>query len=85
MSSFVRNYVYATLDKERAYQDRQHGGREHDREHSVSDWISFMQDYLTDAAELCRHGEEKLAKEELRKVVALGIACFEVYGCPQRI
>lgn len=79
-----RGYVYRSVDLERDYQDRKHGGYFHDRGHTIQDWLSFMYDKLEDAQELALHNEDELALEELRKIVALGVACMEIHGAPLR-
>lgn len=84
MSTFLRQVIYREIDRERTYQDRQHGGREHDKDHTVEDWLEFMDEYVTDAKALVRAGEQRVALEEIRKIVSLGIACLEVHGCPPR-
>lgn len=73
--------VYETIDKEREYQ----GLKEGDNEHSVGDWLNFMDTYLHDAKRAFTTGGETGALDELRKVTALGVACMEQHGAPQRI
>lgn len=76
--------VYQNIDRERDYQDKKWGDQ-NDRRHTPGDFIVFMQDYLTEAAHKAsrEHGWEP-ALDVLRKVVALGVACLEVRGCPPR-
>ncbi len=76
--------VFRILHDERTYQDVKWGTEEH-RNHTPGDYIVFMQSYLTDA--IRRASTEAGwdgALEELRKVVALGVACFECNGVPER-
>jgi hypothetical protein len=76
--------VIAAVIGERAYQDRKWGTpREHP--HEVGGWITLMRAKL-DAAQNAwagSRGEEK-ALHELRKVVAIGVACFEQHDVPSR-
>lgn len=77
--------VYRALNEERDYQDSKWGGQVHDRGHEVEAWLIYMQAYLNKA--INRVSTEKGAQgalEEMRKVVALGIACFENHGVPPR-
>lgn len=81
----TRQEVYKVIDSERDYQDTKWGGKAHDNYHEVEAWILYMQAYLNKA--INRISSEKGpigGLEELRKVVALGVACFEVHGVPER-
>lgn len=80
---------------ERLYQKRRWGVRRTplalgldvftENDQSVGDFIAFMDHYLTLArAGLATTSGPQTALENLRKVVALGVACFEQHGCPQR-
>ena len=50
--------------------------------HEVGAWISFMETYLQEARNLNAKGEDALLK--IRCVAALGVACLEQHGCPDR-
>ena len=82
--------IFGALLSEREYQKRRWGFRQSDgsfveNTHTVGDYMVYMQDYLTEAfrrasrEEGC-HG----AIDGLRKVVALGVRCFEEHGVPKR-
>jgi len=80
-----RKEIYSILDGERDFQDSKWGGKQNDNYHEVESWVLYMQHYLTKA--INRVSTEKGTQgglDELRKVVALGIACFEVHGVPER-
>ena len=81
-----KDQVFKVIENERAYQDQVWGGNNHDKAHTVGDWIVYMNHYL-DRAKI-KHStafrSDKEALTELRKVVALGIACFEQFGVPER-
>lgn len=79
-----RNKIYKVIDGERDYQDKKWGGKDHDKEHGIIDWIEFMENILETAYQYSELDEEK-ALDELRQVVALGIACFEIHGVPDRV
>lgn len=80
----IRPDVYKIIDQERDYQDFK-WGLQHDRTHEVESYVLYMEDYLQEARKnLSRNGGVKKGLDALRKVVALGIACFEVHGVPER-
>ena len=81
-----REDVYKVIDKERDYQDAKWGGLDHDTEHSVGDWIIYMEYYLNKAkvSYSTSFYTDKPTLNELRKVIALGIAGFEIFGVPER-
>jgi hypothetical protein len=76
----TREDAYKVIDLEREYQDRKWGGAEHDRQHSVADWIIFMEIFLNKAKEELRVRGEAGALEKVVKVTALGVACMENYN-----
>lgn len=84
-----RNDVFHALDSERFYQRRRWGFRQPDGSfleapHSIEEFTLYMQDYLTEAIrQLSRLPEpdaRTVATDTLRKVVTLGVACFEQHG-----
>jgi hypothetical protein len=77
-----REDVYLRIDEEREKQDSMWGGKKHDVYHDIASWLTFMQHYLTKTVGWVTHGKDEEALNELRKVVALGVACFEVHGVP---
>lgn len=80
-----RKEVYSIIDTEREYQDIRWGGKEHDSQHGVEAYILYMQHYLNKAAKAISTKEGVYGGlENLRKAVALGVACFEVHGVPPR-
>lgn len=80
-----RRQVYKILDGERAYQDEKWGGNLHDRNHAVESWMTYMDYYLHQAKRrISTEAGVQGGLDELRKVVALGIACFEANGVPKR-
>ncbi len=83
--------VTAALKSERDYQMRRWGVRQSDgtmqeAQHSVSDWLIYMEDYLAEARHnATREPGSTMALESLRKVVSLGIACFMQCGIRPRL
>lgn len=83
--------IIAALKSERDYQMRRWGVRQPDgtiqeAQHSVSDWLVYMDDYLTEAKHnATREPGSTMALESLRKVVSLGVACFMQCGIRPRL
>jgi hypothetical protein len=85
-----RTEVWKAIDSERDYQDFRwnpststSGGQ-----HTVSEWILYMEAYLHEARQKVSTQASPKAEEEalecLRKVTAMGVACMEQNGAPQR-
>ena len=81
-----REIVYEIIDGERFYQEQLWGhADEHDAFHSVGDFIVYMDEYMKRVKEKYTVAEgEEAALDMMRKVVALGVACFEIHGVPER-
>lgn len=79
-----RQRVYRAIDTERAFQDRK-WGTVTQHPHEVGSWLTIMRTLLSDAesAWAGSSGDDK-ALEEIRKVVAVGVACCEQYGVKDR-
>lgn len=83
-----RNDVYAAIDSERDYQEMRKQRDQGQQFHSVEEFILYMEYYLQETRKIASTVWGPEAKpatlEFLRKVVALGVACMEVHGAPQR-
>lgn len=73
----TREEVYSLIDLERYYQDGKWGGPDHDKHHSIADWIIFMEIFLDKAKQNLRTGSRSDTIEQIMKVTALGVACME--------
>lgn len=86
----TREEVYRIIDGERDYQDARWGNtlsgdRPGDGSRSVDEFVLYVAGYLQDAVRIASHVGDQAAKLAApRKVVALGVACFEQHGCPPR-
>ena len=75
--------VFQALREERNYQLRRWGVRQpdgtmHEQTHSISEFVVFMRDYYDKATSSLTHSFSRLGSlTNLRKLVALGIACIE--------
>ncbi len=79
----TRESVYKIIDGERDYQGDLWNHQ--DSFNSVGDFITYMDVYLIKAKQAYTEKEgAEPALDVLRKVVTLGIACFEIHGVPQR-
>lgn len=90
----TRQEVYAALDTERAYQESRWQaenmpGGPASRQHSLEEWLVYMQSYLSEAInQVSRNGvgsyEYNKALDTIRKITAMGVACMEQHGAPIR-
>lgn len=76
--------VFEAIKSERYYQDRKWGHIK-DHPHEVGGWLTLIRKHLTDAESAwCSSDGDYKALEELRKVLAIGVACAEQHGIPAR-
>lgn len=86
----TREQVYAVLDGEREYQDRRWNVNTTPTEgqHTVTEWLVYMQDYVREAmTQVTRAADpaaSRLALNTIRKITAMGVACMEQHGAPER-
>lgn len=79
-----REDIYAIIDQERAYQDLKWGSPQ-ECPHEVGAWLLIMEQLLADARRAWTEPRGDVeALEELRKVVATGVACMEQHGAEPR-
>jgi hypothetical protein len=79
-----RTKVYDAIDSERNYQDRKWGTVDQ-HPHEVGGWLTLMRKLLTDAeAAWAGSNGDYTALQEIRKVLAVGVACAEQHGLPGR-
>ena len=87
-----RKDVYAAIDSERDYQEmrmvRDGSTATADQPHTPEEFLLYMEHYMHEArakASLVWGPEcRPQLLDALRKVVALGVACFEAHGVPHR-
>jgi len=83
----TRFEVYKLIDGERAYQlerHRNHNRPHRDEDHSVADWIIYIECHIERAKLMIYHLETEAALEHVRKITALGVACMEYNETPPR-
>lgn len=79
-----REQVYEAINSERYYQDRKWGSVQ-DHPHEVGGWLTLMRKLLRDAEDAWASSDgDYKALLELRKVLAVGVACAEQHGLPAR-
>lgn len=82
--------VFDAIVGERTYQDgiwnaetTESGG-----EHTVAEFLLYMQDYLNEAIHQSSRNPDPQARDmalnTVRKIVALGVCCMEQNGAPKR-
>lgn len=75
---------HESIQTEREYQDRKWGSPAQ-HPHEVGAWLALMQVHLTKAmTEWAGANNDHTALIELRKVLAIGVACAEQHGLPHR-
>lgn len=76
----TRQEVFSVVSDERVFQDRKWGTVE-EHPHEVGSWLTIMRQLLNDAerAYMSQRGDIG-ALDEVRKVVAVGVACMEQHG-----
>jgi hypothetical protein len=89
--SVTREEVYKAVDSERDYQDAQRGNAARHEgykagENHPAEFILYMEKCLADAREAVYKGSTGAndCLQFVRKVTALGVACMEQHGAPQR-
>lgn len=84
----TRQQVYAAVNSERAYQDAQQGNaKRHAGQPPMTpgEYILCMEKCLADARSVWYTPDGGTAcLDNVRKVVALGVACMELHGAPFR-
>ncbi len=76
--------VFPAIHGERVYQDRKWGNPDQ-HPHEVGGYITLMRKLLNDAETAwCTSRGDIGALDELRKVVAVGVACMEQHGAVAR-
>lgn len=87
-----RAEVYAAIDSEREYQEMRIGRdgstASAENPHTPEEYLLYMEHYMHLAREVASTVWGPDCKPQLldvmRKVVALGVACFEAHGVPHR-
>lgn len=83
-----REQVYEVLDGERDYQDEKWGPTPSQGQHSPTEYLVYMKDYLDEAMSDATRGVDPEATEQvlhdIRKITAMGVACMEQHGAPAR-
>lgn len=80
----AKERAYEAIESERHYQDRKWGAvTEHT--HEVAGWLTLMDVHLHRAKEAWASADgDRGALTALRKVLAIGVACAEQHGIPNR-
>lgn len=84
MNAMTRQDVFLAIEQERIHQDQKWGTLD-EHPHEVGSWLTIMRQLLNDAerAYMSQRGDIG-ALDEVRKVVAVGVACMEQHGVPPR-
>jgi hypothetical protein len=80
----TRGNVYDAIDSERDFQDRKWGTIEQ-HPHEVAGWLTLIRQHLRDSEEAWSGGSsDYVALQEIRKILAIGVACAEQHGIQTR-
>jgi len=79
-----RQKIFEIISEEREYQDLRWGGLGHDLEHTISEWVLFIEYHLGEAKRLLYEEGEWPALGEIRKIAAMAVACMEHNNAPRR-
>lgn len=80
-----REDVYKLIDGERDYQDSlPNHSQAHDLNHSVGDWLIFMEHQIDKAKTAFYELDTTMALRHIRKATALGVVCMEYNDTPER-
>lgn len=88
--TMTRPEVYNLIDGERNYQDDRWNANSGTGEgwHSPQEWLSFIQDYTSEALHVGTRQADRYAFEQqmecVRKIAALAVAAMEQHGAPAR-
>jgi hypothetical protein len=81
-----RKQVYELIDGEREYQNRKaERDIESDKDHSVADWVIYIEWQLLQAKEALYFLDKTGALNYVRKIAGLAVACMEVNDTPARL
>ena len=79
--------VYKLIDGEREYQIERHLNHKiphRDEDHSIADWIVYIEEHIAKAKTHIYWLNFDSAMAEMRKIVALGVACMHYIDAPPR-
>lgn len=82
INNMKRQEVYKVIDGERFYQDMK--WEDLDKSNNVGDFIIYMENYLEKAKQANNPRQLGESLDNLRKVVSIGVGCFEKFGVPER-
>ena len=79
----TRQNVFEIISNERDYQNTRPDSRT-DNEKDVAEFVVYMEVLLNGAKAKIYSLEKEQALAFLRKTIAVGVACCEVHGVPER-
>lgn len=84
IASSMTESIIRAIEEERDYQDKKHGSiREHP--HTVAEWYLIMKREMDEVeAAYFQRPSKRAMLDEIRQVVAVGIACIQQHGVVSR-
>lgn len=68
-----RRAIFDEVNTERNRQDRKWGGKQHDSQHGVDDWVGYIYEHAQRALDR----DEQVTRKQLVRVAALAVAALE--------
>ncbi len=76
--------IYTEVERERLAQDKEHGGPDHDDQHTTHDWIAFIAVFVGTAVKGSRwEFSNRRFRASMLKIAALAVAAVE--WCDRRL
>jgi hypothetical protein len=72
-----RKEIYALIDQERNYQDEKWGGPDHDLNHTIGDWLLFIEKFLNRAKQNYIKGDGTQTGKNVIQIASLCVALLE--------
>lgn len=87
-----RTRVYEAIDSERDYQDERWGYNPSEKEdkrgsldRTIDEFATYIASYSQQLTQTCSITDDPTLKlDVVRKIAALGVACMEAHGAPNR-
>jgi hypothetical protein len=81
-----RTEVFNVINGERDYQESLNKGMNHKGNPTIEAELLMMEEYLREARSkwVHTHGNDLPCLDMMRKVVGMGVRCFENHGVPER-
>jgi hypothetical protein len=84
----TREEVYVAIDSEREYQINRWKKPASKVDHSIEEWLVYIEDYINEAKHILSRKDDVVARAEalpiMRKIAAMAVTAMEQHGAPLR-